>query len=97
MNDKEHECPVCQVKLNIRGEPFVSVRAVALHIANKIKANNTEHRVWAYENCGQEEIDEATSEYKATNNNNVLGDLLLLPVKKWHDDKNRPNIGFKHK
>ena len=95
MANIEYECPVCNAKLNSRKEPFISVRAVALHIANRIKANNTEHRIWAYENCGQEEVDEATAEYKTTNNNNILGDLLLIPVKNWHDDRSKPNIGFK--
>jgi hypothetical protein len=95
MANSEFECPVCSAKLNTRGEPFVSVRAVALHIAGKIKGNCTDHKIWAYENRSKEEIDEAIAEAKATEGINILADLLLLPVKHWHDDKGKPNIGFK--
>ena len=95
MDNPEFECPVCNVKLNSRREPFISVRAVALHIAGKIKGQCADHKIWAYENRSQEEIDEAIAEAKATRGINVLADLLLLPVKHWHDDRGKPSIGFK--
>jgi hypothetical protein len=91
----EFICPVCNVKLNSRGEPFVSVRAIALHIAGKIKGKCPDHIIWAYEKRSQMEIDEAIAEAKATGGINALADLLLLPVKQWHDERNKPQIGFR--
>jgi hypothetical protein len=94
MNDFEFECPICEAKLNSKGEPFGSVRAVALHIATRIRANNSDHRIWAYEYCSQEIVDEAIAKVKSTNDINILGNLLLVPVKQWHDDRGK-QIGFR--
>ncbi|OGO29882.1 MAG: hypothetical protein A2Z29_05635 [Chloroflexi bacterium RBG_16_56_11] len=95
MDNIEYECPVCNVKLNSRKEPFASVRAVALHIAARIKGNDTDHKIWAYENRGEEEIDKAITLVKAKDDINELAKLLLLPVNKWCNEKSKPNIGFK--
>lgn len=93
--DIEYECPVCNAKLNSSGDAFVSVRAVALHIAAKIKLNCTNHKIWAYEGCGKERVDETLAIIGATKRINPLAELLLLPIKQWHDEKGKPNIGFK--
>jgi hypothetical protein len=91
----EYQCPVCNAKQNSIGEDFVSTRAVALHIAAKIKFNCADHKIWAYEKCGKEQIDSTLAEIKATKGINPLAELFLVPVKQWHDEKGKPNIGFK--
>lgn len=95
MDNIKLKCPVCGELVNGKKEPFASYRAVALHIAAKIKTSSDEHKIWAYENSGKVEIDNAINIAKKTNGINIIGDLLLLPVKMWHDEKNKPNIGFK--
>ncbi|MBN1176107.1 MAG: hypothetical protein JXA51_00355 [Dehalococcoidales bacterium] len=88
-------CPVCSTVRNSRGEPFTSVRAVALHVAAKIKGNCSDHKIWAYENRGEDEIDIALAQAKAKDDINIHAKLLLVPVKKFNEDKGKPGIGFK--
>lgn len=96
MDKNYFQCPICKAKLNSSNKPFSSVRSVALHIAGKIKGQDTDHKMWAYENSGQEEIDQALAQARATNGINVLADLMLLPLKAWHDERGKGNIGFKN-
>ncbi len=96
MGRYDFQCPICKVTLNTRNLPFSSVRSVALHIAGKIKGQCGDHKIWAYENCGQEETDQALAQAHATNGINVLADLMLLPLKAWHEEKSKGNIGFKN-
>lgn len=95
MDNTKFECPVCHAELNSSGKPFVSVRAIALHVSGKIITGCIDHRIWAYENCGQEEINQAVDQAKPTNGINVIAELLLVPVKRWHDDNAKRRIGFK--
>ncbi|OGN98461.1 MAG: hypothetical protein A2Y89_06375 [Chloroflexi bacterium RBG_13_51_18] len=94
MKDIKYQCPVCHTKLNSSRRPFISPRAVSLHIAGKIKTSDNDHKYWAWEQCGQEKINAAITESKATNGINVIGDLLIIPVIQWHDEHGKSNIGF---
>jgi hypothetical protein len=89
-----YQCPVCHTKLNSNRKPFISPRAVALHIAGKIKTSDNDHKYWAWEQCGQDKINAAIAESKSTNGINVIGDLLLLSVIQWLKEHNESNIGF---
>ncbi|HJX14058.1 MAG TPA: hypothetical protein VJ377_11110, partial [Dehalococcoidales bacterium] len=95
MVDTEFKCPVCSTKQNVQRNPFPSYRAVALHIAGKIKGGYDfdAHKIWAYENCGQNEIDRALADARAKNDINIIGKLLLLPVKQWHEEREKGSIG----
>ena len=89
------ECPVCKARLNTNNKPFSSIRSVALHIAGKIKGQCFDHKMRAYENCGQTEIDQALAQARATQGINVLANLMFLPLKALYDEKGRGNIRFK--
>jgi hypothetical protein len=52
--------------------------------------------MWAYENCGQKEVDQALVEARATNGINIIGNLMLLPLKAWFDERSKKHIGFKN-
>ena len=94
---KNFQCPVCRAKTNNSGKPFSSERAVALHIAGKIKGQCNDHKIWAFENCGQTEINQALTKARETQGINILADLMLLPVKAWNDENSKGNIGFKNR
>ena len=67
-------CPVCNSDTNSLGMPFSGSRAVALHVAGKIRTGDSLHRSWATGKIGS-----AIDEPKVKHSINTLADQL-----EWH-------------
>lgn len=68
-------CPACGVSTNSYDEPLVGARAVALHVAGKIRSGDGTHRTWALNTIG-----DSISEPYANRSINTLSDILRPAV-----------------
>ena len=65
-------CPVCNGNTNSLGIPFSGSRAVALHVAGKIRTGDRSHRSWAVAKVGN-----TINEPAVNHSINTLADFIL--------------------